>query len=1058
MQQSKKIRKYFLLTAGIVVAAFLLAVIASWIWMATLDLPVQRVRIETLASKILARDVHIDGPLRLSASIFPRISIANVRIANPEWAAQPDFLVVKQLEVEINVLALLFDEFVIRDIEMTGATIYLQRGQDQDATWSFKSGTKPGSSSGVIPDIVSLHAKDVLIMYYAADRPPFGISIDELQASLARDEPVSISTKGKIRDFPLSIELQGGTLAELFDPDKRWPLKGTLDTDVQSLDFEGYVTDTSTLNGLELTVSSDLQKQRNPLFLGRSITPLLDRYQLNLSVHKDAETYVGKLSGKFFGFDLSRVYEQSQRQKKPALKIQEFKINAQSSGKSLSEIVQSVALEVTGSGIAYQHPVNDPVKKFYLAHIDTLRAKSRRDSEFELSARGTANDIPLQLRASSKHVLYALWQHRDVPLDMDIQAKAASAHFSGAILEPFKQVALDGQVSVKADSLATIGVMTGRKWPGSSALAATSAISFSDRTLTLSGIQGQLGSQAIDGEFTMRFDKEIGLALKAHTGRFDLHDVTQQGRVPDNLVFGLNDLNLSIQGQGDTFRQSVLEGAWQITAGSGRVGWQSKPQEKERESDGKDEYVYTLHDIRFNTHDQDPVTLVAQGLHNEVQFELDAQAGRLGELLDDELQPYPLNLHVTAKGLSGSFQGTVRKPLADITIAGDLKVEGRLPVIGRLIHAQLSREQSANLQGHLAMTRGDVKLSGVVVKTDGIIVNGELDYQAAKSPKLTISSSGSSIDLAQYMKKKARPDQNIADQRSPKERIVPDVALDFSKQRSLDAVVTINDLNIRNKDTPITLVNARLAARDGVFSLDPLETRSAIDGSTIQAKIIIDSSSDPTTGSLALQADKFNFGEIIKRLGISNDVTGTLNLQMDAHGKGRNLRAMIGSANGRVQLVADKGSIPKWVLEIWGGGLLRLIIPTTWTEDKVTELNCAVGRFDLADGMMRSQTLLADTKRVTVAGEAIVNWQNEQINALFKPQPKDATLFHLGTPIQLSGTLARPKVGSAQSGIMSLGKWAIGLTHPATLIVLFGDVGAKEKNPCAALLKEPASP
>ena len=134
---------------------------------------------------------------------------------------------------------------MIRDIEMTGATVYLQRGPDQDATWHFKSGTKRESSPGVIPDIVALHAKDVRIMYYAPDRPPLDISIDELQASLVRDEPVSISTKGKIRDFPLSIELQGGTLAELLDPGKRWPLKGTLDTDIQSFDFEGYITDSS---------------------------------------------------------------------------------------------------------------------------------------------------------------------------------------------------------------------------------------------------------------------------------------------------------------------------------------------------------------------------------------------------------------------------------------------------------------------------------------------------------------------------------------------------------------------------------------------------------------------------------------------------------------------------------------------------------------------------------------------------------------------------------------------------------------------------------------------
>lgn len=1043
------IRKYLLMATGIVLAAFLLFVIASWVWLATLDLQAQRARIETLASQILARNVHIDGPLKLNASLFPSVSIANVRIANPDWAAQPDFLVVNQLEVEINPWALLFGEFVIRDIELTGASINLQRGPDQDATWYFKRGTKPGSSPGKIPDIVALHAKEVRIMYYPLDRPPFSVGIDELQASLVKNEPVEINIKGQVRKFPLSIELHGGTLAELFATGKRWPLQGSLNTDIQSLDFEGYVTDSSELNGLELKISSDIQKQRDLLFFGRRITPLIDRYQLNLRVHKEAKTFLAILSGEFSGFDLSRVYEQSNRQQKPALKIRGFKIDAQGSGKTLSEIVKSIAIDATGSGIIYQQPATDPDQKFFSAGFETLRVKSNGSSGFELLGNGMANDVPLQLRATSKNVLYAFWRRLDVPLDMDIRAKAASAHFSGRIVEPLNQPALDGQVSVKVDNLKTVGVLIGKKWPESAALVVASAISFSDQTLTLSAIQGQLGSQTMDGEFTLRLDNGLDLSLKAHTDRFDIHEVTQQGRVPDSLVFGLKDLNLSIQGKGDTFRQASLGSAWQITADSGRFGWQSKSRK------GKSEYLSTLHDIRFSTHDQGSVTLAAQGMYNKVSFKLGAQAGRLVELLD-QVQPYPLGLHVTAKGLSVSFQGTVQKPLADITIVGDLEAEGRLPVIGQLINVKLAREQSADLRGHLAVTRGDLKLTGVVARTDGIVMNGELDYQAAKSPKLTINSSDSSIDLAPYLKKKAMPDQKIANKRSLDGCIVPDVALDFSKQRWLDAVVTIKDLDIRNKDTPLTLINARLTASRGIFRLDPLETRSAIDGSTIMAKIEIDGSSDPTSGSFALQADKTNFGEIIKRLGISNDVTGTLNLKMDANGKGNNLRALIGSANGKVQLVADKGYIPKWVLEIWGGGLLRLIIPTTWTEDKVTELNCAVARFDMADGVMRSQTLLADTKRVTVAGEAVVNWQNEEINAIFKPQPKDPTLFHLGTPIQISGTLAHPKVGSAQSGIVSLGKWAIGLTSPAALIVVFGDVGAKEKNPCAALLKEPA--
>jgi len=1054
MARIRTIRKYLLWSAGMVLATFLLFVLASWVWLATLDLQLQRSRIETLASQILARSVRIDGPLNLRASLFPRVSIANVHIANPEWATQPDFLLVKQLEVEINPWALLLKEFEIRDIELIGATVHLQRGQNQDASWLFKSGAKQGSTPGTIPDIVALHAKDVQFIYYPADHRPFIIAIDELQASLVRGEAVTISTKGKIRDFPLSIELQGGTLAELFKLDKRWPVKGSLNTDVQSFDFDGYIADTPELKGLQLKISSDTQNQRDLLFLGRRITPLLDRYQVNLSVHNETQTYVAKLSGEFYGFDLSRAYEQGQRPQKPALKIRELKIDARSSGKSLNEIVQSFAFEATGSGMEYRYPINNSVQKFYAARLDSLRAKSTRDSGFDLLARGTSNEMPLQLRVSSKNVLYALWQHLDFPLDMDIQANAANAHFSGRLIDSLKRFAPDGKVSLKADDLAVIGILAAQKWPASAALAATSTLRYSGRKLTLSDIRGQLGTQKVDGEFSLGFGDEIDLSLKAHSGHFDIHDVMQQGRVPDNLVVGLNDLNLSLQGKGNSLKQAALNGAWQIAAASGRVGWQAKPKTKEIKGDGN--YLFALHDIRFNTHEQGPATLAAQGTQNEVQYKLNAEAGRPGELLD-ETQPYPVSLHITTQGLTASFQGRVEKPLADVTIIGDVEAQGRLPVIGQLINVNLAQQQQLDLHGQLAATHGDLKLRGIVARTDGIVVNGELDYQATKSPRLTISSSDSSIDLAPYLKQKTKPDKRSANNRLSDDRIIPDIALDLSKLRSLDAVVTIKDLNLKNKDTPLTQLSARFTAGNGIFRLDPLEALSSINGSTILAKIEIDNSKDPTTAMLELQADNFNFGETFKRLGITEEISGTLALQMDVKGKGNTLRELIGSTNGKAQIVANKGSIPKWVLEIWGSGLLRLIIPTTWAEDSATELNCAVGRFDLADGVMRSRTLLADTKRVTVAGEAIVNWKNEQLDGLFKPQPKEATLFHLGTPIQLSGTLAYPKIRSAQSGIVSLGKWAIGLTSPAALIVVFGDVGTKEKNPCAALLKVPTS-
>jgi hypothetical protein len=1047
VSRMKKISKYLLITTGSVLAAFLLLLIASWIWLATLDLQAQRARIETLASQTLSRDVHIDGPLKLSASLFPSVSAENVRIANPRWAARQDFVAVKQLQVQINPWVLLRRKLEIRNVELTGVTVYLQRKSEQEATWTFGSGTKQGPSPGVIPDIVSLHATDVVIMYNPMDRPPFEVNIDELQASLVHDEPVTISLKGKARNFPLSIELHGGNFAGLFVPGMRWPFEGTLGTDIQDLNFEGYVSDLSTLNGIELRSSSDMQKQRGLLLFGRRTTPLLDRYRVDFNLHNEEGNLVAALSSELRGLDSSRWYEPRLRQSKPALKIREMKIDARGKGKSLGQLIQSVAFEMTGAGIQYRSPGSVTLQQFNSVRFDALRATSRSGSGFKLSARGTVGDKPLQLSASSNNALFSLWRSLEIPLDMDIQADAVKAHFSGRILEPLKHAALDGKASLKTENLTNVGTLVGKKWPSSGALAVSGDLRYADQALTLSDIQARMGTQKIDGSFTVGFGNGMDISLNAHADHLDVHGVMQHSLVPDNLVFGLNDLDLNVQGKGETFLQSLMGSDLQITADGGRLGWKTKP--------AKGEYLSILHEVRFSMHDPEPVKLAAQVVYDKMPFKLDAQAGPFGELLD-QAQPYPLDLHLTTKGLSVSLQSMLQKPLADINIVGDMKAEGRLPVIGQLINIKLARDQPADLHGHLAATGGTLKLTGIVANTDGIKLNGDLSYQTANSPRLAVNLSGGNIDLAPYLPKKAKPGQNKAASRPPDARIVPDIALDFSKENALDAAVSINDLKVRNKDTPLTVINARFSAEKGVFRLDPVETHSAIDGSSIHARMEIDGSTNPAIGSVALQADNFNFGEVIKRLGITEDVTGTLNLQIDASGKGETLRELIGSANGKVQLIADKGSIPKWLLEIWGGGLLRLIIPTTWAEDPKTDLNCAVARFDVADGVMRSKTLLADTKRVTIAGEAVVNWQNEQISAIFKPQPKDPTLFHLGTPIQLSGTLAHPKVGSAQSGIITLGKWAIGLTSPAALIVVFGDVGAKEKNPCAALLKEPA--
>lgn len=193
---------------------------------------------------------------------------------------------------------------------------------------------------------------------------------------------------------------------------------------------------------------------------------------------------------------------------------------------------------------------------------------------------------------------------------------------------------------------------------------------------------------------------------------------------------------------------------------------------------------------------------------------------------------------------------------------------------------------------------------------------------------------------------------------------------------------------------------------------------------------------------------------------MTDGVQGRLDLRARLTANGNSLYALLGTAAGEIEAVGGEGRIRGKLLEIWGGSLLQILNPVAWAEGGDTELRCIAARFELGDGLARSRTLLVDSQNVTVAGEMALNLTSEQIDGLFTPKPKEATLVHLGAPLRLSGSLQSPKVAPAERGLVTLGKLAIGVAQPAALIVLFGDLGAKEKNPCAALLAQrpPESP
>ncbi len=111
-----------LLTAVVFIALF------GWNWLRG---PLQR-----FALHQTGRELVIQGDLGVSPGwLSVRLRAADVRFANPAWAQQPQMVVARGVEVEVDLMALLQQEVAFPEVRLEHATVALEKSSDNRKTW-----------------------------------------------------------------------------------------------------------------------------------------------------------------------------------------------------------------------------------------------------------------------------------------------------------------------------------------------------------------------------------------------------------------------------------------------------------------------------------------------------------------------------------------------------------------------------------------------------------------------------------------------------------------------------------------------------------------------------------------------------------------------------------------------------------------------------------------------------------------------------------------------------------------------------------------------------------
>jgi len=116
-----------------------------------------------------------------------------------------------------------------------------------------------------------------------------------------------------------------------------------------------------------------------------------------------------------------------------------------------------------------------------------------------------------------------------------------------------------------------------------------------------------------------------------------------------------------------------------------------------------------------------------------------------------------------------------------------------------------------------------------------------------------------------------------------------------------------------------------------------------------------------------------------------------------------------------------------------------------------------VANFKAEGGVFAAQDIVIDTDKVLVLGRGEVDLGTEILDLTLTGQPKKFRFFRIKSPIEIHGTLKKPKVGLKPGntpGEVALATALGVLATPLASVVAFIDPGLAKNADCSALIAE----
>ncbi|MHB1949995.1 MAG: AsmA family protein [Acidiferrobacteraceae bacterium] len=479
--------------------------------------------------------------------------------------------------------------------------------------------------------------------------------------------------------------------------------------------------------------------------------------------------------------------------------------------------------------------------------------------------------------------------------------------------------------------------------------------------------------------------------------------------------------------------------------------------------DGRLRFVEPASDIaanvRVRTRRRSPYTLVFSGTgrFRKAPFRFSGHGGSLLSLASHA--PYPVAIHAVIGHSQGTARGTITDPQTlsgihlTLSLAGS-SMASLYPVFG----IPLPKTAPYRLQGHITRTGQTWTLShftGHVGKSD---LSGDLTVTLGTPLRVAGHLRSNRLDLVDLAgftgakPKLVRGKEKVKKTNAGAGKVLPNRHYKSSLLETADMDLTYRAKQFRSAHLPLDNLATHLRLRHGVLSFDPLDFGVA-DG-TLASRVRVKAGM-PLALSVKAVIRGVRVSKLLPKLKFPEANTGRLGGRIDIRSRGTSFAAFAAHANGHIGMAMAGGSISDLIVALAQMHLGNAL--ADWLSGSRKEpVHCAVARFGIRNGVLKTRTLLVDTQSANLFGSGTVNFRTETLNIVLTTKPKHLAILSVRGPLYIRGTFKKPSVSVSGKKLIARGTAAglLALANPAAALLALVDTAPGHHLDCPALLNK----